>query len=321
MSVRVAAPAKINLSLRVLGKREDGFHEIRTLFQGIDLGDELRVRRVGRGVTLEVRGPDLGPLEENLAFRAAELFLEASGETQGAHIQLTKWIPAGAGLGGGSSDAAAVLRALSWLSPFPPPPGELLRLGAELGSDVPFFLGESPLARGEGRGERLTPLDPLPTTDVVLALPPVHVPTAEAYRALDRGGWTAPTPGGGPEDADVDPSHSATANEVDPGSAPGPTDWSQVAVELVNDFESVVAAAHPDVARSLDALKAEGASGVLLSGSGAASFGLFRDRVAAERAADHLTLELGWPFVAARTLTRWPGPQADPSRDASRGAA
>jgi 4-diphosphocytidyl-2-C-methyl-D-erythritol kinase len=187
VSLRISAPAKVNLSLRVLGRRPDGFHEIRTLFQALDLGDELRVSRGARGISLEVRGPDLGPTEENLAYRAAEIFLEAFGETQGVHIELTKWIPAGAGMGGGSSDAAAVLRALSWLSPFPPPPGELMRLGAKLGSDVPFFLGASPLAKGTGRGENLTPYRALPAADLVLALPGVHMSTAEAYGAEAHG--------------------------------------------------------------------------------------------------------------------------------------
>ena len=305
MSLRVVAPAKVNLSLRVLGKREDGFHEIRTMFQALDLGDELRVSRGARGVSLEVRGPDLGPTEENLAYRAAELFLEAFGETQGVHIELTKWIPAGAGMGGGSSDAAAVLRALSWLSPFPPPPGELMRVGAKLGSDVPFFLGASPLAKGTGRGEILTPYRALPAADVVLALPGVHMSTAEAYRALGREAWE---PG---------------ADEEPTGREGAPSDWNTVLAGPVNDFQPVVAEAHPEVARSLGALEEAGASGVLLSGSGAASFGFFPDRKTAERVADELTLELGWPFVAARTLTQWPGPKRDVDaepRDAASGA-
>lgn len=303
MSVRVAAPAKVNLSLRVLGRREDGFHEIRTLFQALDLGDELRVSRGGRGLSLEVRGPDLGPTEENLAYRAAELFLEAFGETQGVHIELTKWIPAGAGMGGGSSDAAAVLRALSWLSPFPPPPGELLRLGAKLGSDVPFFLGASPLAQGTGRGEILTPYRALPAANVVLALPGVHMSTAEAYKALGRDAWV-------PAD-----------EEALGGREGAPSDWDGVIAGLVNDFQAVVTAAHPEVQRSLSALAEAGASGALLSGSGAASFGFFPDRATAERVADELTLELGWPFVAARTLTQWPGPKRDVNAERAEAAA
>lgn len=297
MSLRVVAPAKVNLSLRVLGKRADGFHEIRTLFQALDLGDELRVSRGARGVSLDVRGPDLGPTEQNLAYRAAELFLEAFGETQGVHIELTKWIPAGAGMGGGSSDAAAVLKALSWLSPFPPPPGELMRLGARLGSDVPFFLGASPLARGSGRGEMLTPYRALPAADVVLALPGVHMSTAEAYRALGRGAW------------------EPASDEEPSGREGAPSDWDPVLAGLVNDFQPVVAEVHPEVARSLSALDEAGASGALLSGSGAASFGFFPDRKTAERVADELTLELGWPFVAARTLTQWPGPKRDVKAD------
>lgn len=292
MTVRLTAPAKINLSLRVLGKRADGFHEIRTVFQALDLGDEVTVSRGARGVELELRGPDLGPEEENLAYRAAELFLETSGETQGVKVVLTKWIPAGAGLGGGSSDAAAVLRALALLSPFPPPPGALMSLGARLGSDVPFFLGDSPLAHGAGRGEVLTSMPALPPAHLVLALPGVHVSTPEAYAALGR---ASPPDDEDPEGLDADP-------------PPSPAAWEDLLGAVRNDFEPVVAERHPEVRRSLEALREAGSHAVSLSGSGGACFGFFPDREAAEGAADALTLDVGWPFVAARTRTRWPVP-------------
>lgn len=298
MTVRVTAPAKVNLSLRVLGKRGDGFHEIRTVFQALDLGDEVEVARGGAGIALEVVGPDLGPMEDNLAYRAADAFLQSTGEARGARIVLTKRVPAGAGLGGGSSDAAAVLRALAHASSSPVDPASLMSMGARLGSDVPFFLGASPLALGVGRGEVLEALPPLPPADVVLALPDVHVSTAEAYAALGRG--VLPEGAGAPPE--VPSSRWADGHPPDA--------WADLLGTLHNDFEHVVARRHPAVRRSLEALREAGATAATLSGSGGASFGVFRDRAEAVAAADALTLELGWSFVATRTLTRWPEPVA-----------
>ena len=138
-AVRVRAPAKINLLLRVLGLRADGFHELETLFQAIDLTDELTVELAGDSVDLEVAGTDAGPVTHNLAFRAAEAFRLAADLHSGVRILLTKNIPTGAGLGGGSSDAAAVLRALNHLTGGAVAAEALLAIGADLGSDVPFF--------------------------------------------------------------------------------------------------------------------------------------------------------------------------------------
>lgn len=294
MTTCLPAVAKVNLSLRVLGRRSDGFHEIRTVFQAVDFADEVRVERVGEGVSLTLEGADLGPEHENLAYRAAAGFLEASGEREGVHITLVKHIPAGAGLGGGSSDAAAVLRCLAASSPTLPPE-RVAQLGAALGSDVPFFLGSSPLARAEGRGEMLTALPALPAAHVVLALPPVHVSTAAAYQALGRGPLVPSAPRGG--------SAVGAGDDEPPGS------WEQVAETLHNDFEAEIAARHVPIARALGALRAAGARGALLSGSGAASFGLFVTAEEAARVAMRLEAELGWRFVPVRTLTRMPEPR------------
>jgi len=286
----VGAPAKVNLSLRVLGRRSDGFHEIRTVFQAIDLADEVRVSPARSGISVDVLGADVGPERDNLAYRAADAFLTRFGGLAGVVVRLTKKIPAGAGLGGGSSDAAAVLRALGRLAGSPPDPEAVAEIGAALGSDVPFFLGASPLARAEGRGERLHPLQPLPEAHLVLALPPAHVRTADAYRALGRGSWS----------------------ERDAPPAPaGPHDWADVETALLNDFQAPVAARHSEVRASLDLLRAAGARGVLLSGSGAASFGLFAGPDQASRVAVELTAQLGWPCLAVRTLGSWPEPRAD----------
>ena len=286
----VEAPAKVNLFLRVFDERPDRFHELETLFQAVDLADHVRVERAGEGVKLDVRGADVGPTEDNLAYRAATRLLDEAGLEGGLRITLTKRIPVGAGLGGGSSDAAAVLRCIAALAGIPVDDPRLRRIGAELGSDVPFFLGRSPLAAGRGRGEVLEPFGALPIADVVLVSPPIHVSTGWAYRALDQSRRTL------------------GAGRV--ASLKGrPRDWRDVAAEAHNDFQSVVATEHPGVARSLTALSAAGASVAMMSGSGSTSFGIFPDGAAAKKAAAALGAELGWPCRVARTLTVFPMPQ------------
>jgi len=291
-TVSLLAPAKVNLYLRVGARREDGFHDIDTLFQAIGLADRVEVSVEAPAgddspVGIAVSGAHLGPPEANLAWRAARAFLSEAAVDARVHIRLEKRIPAGAGLGGGSSDAAAVLRALQSLLPGRLSSVALGRLGATLGSDVPFFLGESPLALACGRGEVLEPLRPLPAADVVVVTPPVHVATAWAYRALDekraRGG--------------------AAPERPDP--ALPPDDWVLVAALAKNDFEEVVPSAIGEVAASLETLREEGASPALLSGSGGACFGIFPDAAAAERAARTIGERLGWPATATRTLERF----------------
>lgn len=289
-ALALRAPAKVNLFLRVLSRRSDGFHELETLFQAVDLCDEIVVRRAPRGVALEVVGAELGPPEANLAHRAARALLAATGDAGGLGIRLHKRIPAGAGLGGGSSDAAAVLRAGDALLGTGLSRAALHRLGAGLGSDVPFFLGASTLARGTGRGERLEPLAPLPEASVVLVLPPVHVATGAAYGALAR---TRQEGGEAPCSAPV----------VD-----APESWDEVASLAHNDFEAVIRALHPEVGEALAALRSAGAAPALLSGSGGACFGIFRDAGRAEHAALTIRAHLGWPVVATPTLSALPAP-------------
>jgi len=288
VTARVAAPAKVNLRLRVLGRRVDGYHEIDTLFQAIDLADEVSVRLGEPGIRLQVSGADVGPVTENLAYRAAERFAADFGLVDGVDITLVKHVPAGAGLGGGSSDAAAVLSCLAFLLGVGAHDARLTESAAVLGSDVPFFLGESPLARGRGRGERLDPLRPLPSADLVIVSPPVHVATAGAYAALAaarRGGTLEPA-----------------------GETPMPRGWADVAACAANDFQSIIVGRHPEVGRALGALTSAGATFAMMSGSGSSVFGMFASRDAAARAAGLLTQQLGWPCRAARTLERLPAP-------------
>lgn len=286
--VSILAPAKINLVLRVLRRRDDGYHDIDTLFQAVDLCDELVVEPAEQGVQLEVRGAELGPAEENLAHRAARALLAAVGSASGARIRLTKRIPVGAGLGGGSSDAAAVLRGLAQLMGGIEP-GTLRAVAETLGSDVPFFVGDSPLARGTGRGEVLEPQRPLAPADFVLVSPPVHVSTVDAYAAL-----SSVRKESGPE--------AVRASSLRIGA------WNELAGLAHNDFEPVISSRHPEIRRALSALESAGAEVALMSGSGSTCFGLFSTGAPAQEAARGLEDETGWPCVHVRSLSSFPTP-------------
>ncbi|MGD8870847.1 MAG: 4-(cytidine 5'-diphospho)-2-C-methyl-D-erythritol kinase [Gemmatimonadota bacterium] len=287
-SVSVLAPAKLNLVLRVLGRRPDGYHEIDTLFQAVDLHDDVVVELIGEGIELEVDGPDLGPVQGNLAHRAARALIAEAGVDTGVRIRLSKRIPVGAGLGGGSSDAAAVLVGLGKLLGGVEPV-VLRSVAATLGSDVPFFLGDSPLARGTGRGEVLEPLEPLPVADFVLVSPPVHVSTAGAYAAL----------------AEV---RAGERTKMSAEASLRLEAWDGLADLAENDFEPVISAAHPEIGRSLSALRYAGARVELMSGSGSTCFGLFGGRSEAAAAAARLTDQLGWECSAVRSLASFSEP-------------
>lgn len=300
----VEAPAKINLFLHVLHRRPDGFHELETLFQSISLADRVVVAvgapgtdaigASGGPVALTVTGADLGPVEDNLAYRAAERFREAAGLDAPIHVELEKRIPAGAGLGGGSSDAAAVLRCLAGLTGFDHHEA-LHDMAADLGSDVPFFLAGSPLALGQGRGEVLTELPPLPEASLVLALPDVHVATGEAYAELA---------------ARREAGQSPRSSRVDQGDIRREVgSWDDVVNMATNDFEAVVVPEHEEVRQSLEGLHGRGARTPLVSGSGAACFGLFPDHETARAAAAWLEGRYPWRFMAVETRTEVPVPR------------
>lgn len=287
MRVTVAAPAKVNLWLRVGPREPSGFHGISTLFCALDLADTVVLRRPdstdAAGVETSFAPPletlpDLGPPDANLAVRAARAFVERAGVSEVPHVTLVKRIPSGGGLGGGSSDAGAVLRALRRMHPDSLTGEELTRIAADIGSDVPFFVLGSPLAHGAGRGERLMATHPLPPRPLVLVLPPFPVNTADAYRWLDesRGGEAA----GSPE----------VARELNPSGTARLT-WAQVAAEARNDFEAPVFERHPGLRDVRDRLRSLGARPALLAGSGSTVFGVFADADAAHAAARALRAE------------------------------
>jgi 4-diphosphocytidyl-2-C-methyl-D-erythritol kinase len=189
LPARVSAHAKINLFLRVLEREADGYHRIETVFQRLALADDVTLAATTGERRLDVSwdgmpGVDIGPPDQNLAWRAAEAFRDAAGWPDGWRITMVKRIPAGAGLGGGSSDAAAVLRALNGIAPSPLAPDRLIAIGAGLGADVAFFVSGLSLATGEGRGHMLAPLSALPRAHVVLAIPLYGIGTGGAYAAL-----------------------------------------------------------------------------------------------------------------------------------------
>ena len=259
------APAKINLGLAVLGRRPDGYHDIRTIFQAIDLCDTLEVaERAEPGIALRVAGPEWAPDgPENLVVRVGEALRGQYAPDRGAEIRLEKRIPAGAGLGGGSSDAAATLLALERLWGLRLEPEARSRLALEIGSDVPFFLLGG-TARGEGRGEILTPLPPPPPAYWALILPAFSVSTAQAYAEVSR--------------SLTIPSNHLTMLEV----ALAQANPDLLVRNFVNDLEAGVFRIEPELA----ALKREVASvgvAVGLSGSGSALFAMARNQGDARR--------------------------------------
>ncbi len=261
MSARLAvsAPAKINLWLRVFGKDGKGYHAIETLFQLVSIADALVVETAPAGVTLTGAPAGLGAPRDNLIVKAAERFLRESAVSGGAAITLDKRIPWNAGLGGGSSDAAATLLALNALYGHPLPAADLMTLGAELGSDVAFFLALTPLALGWGRGERLLALPPLPPRPILVVPPAAPVRTADAYAWIDQDRGRTEQTG---EFAAVVP--AATLS-----------DWEQVRRRSHNDFESAVAGRLPAIGHWLDRLRETDAFLVRLCGSGGAVVALY----------------------------------------------
>ena len=264
---RVRALAKINLDLRVLGKRADGFHELRTIFQTISLADTIdiqftRARRTE--ITLE---DELG-IHDNLMIRAARLALEAMRIVGHIEMRLVKRIPMGAGLGGGSSDAAAVLLALPVLAGRALPLPKLSDIAGELGSDVPFFLLGG-TAAGIGRGTEILPLPDAPPLAGWLVSPGIHVNTAQAYR-------------------DLSPRLTTELQQNKIFSFQSVTWDTSSLASARNDFEEVVFDQHPKLAALKKRLVRAGADVALMSGSGSAVYGLFRDRNGISRAKESL---------------------------------
>jgi len=292
--LRLAAPAKLNLTLHVGPIRGDGFHPVRSIVAKVTLYDDvlLRPRFDGR-IALRCTGADCGPAEGNLAVRAARLLAEATGAEPGAaDIELSKSIPPGAGLGGGSSDAAAVLEGLAELWDIALPPERLAELAGRLGSDVPLFLGP-PAASVSGRGERVEAARVHPFTAVV-HLPPIVCPTAEVYAAFDRlwqnreGGVRHGPPGAhaGVEKGDR---HLRCASEPVPFFGEPPSTWRG---ELRNDLAAAAFVVSDELRRTHAALAEAAGLPVSVTGSGSGLFILCDDAEEARAVLGRLPADL-----------------------------
>jgi 4-diphosphocytidyl-2-C-methyl-D-erythritol kinase len=291
VAVCIAAHAKVNLFLRILAREPSGYHQIETAFTLLELADELEARRADSGVALEVNGPDLGPVEENLAVRAAGAVLAATGNRFGVALRLTKRIPVRAGLGGGSSDAAAALHAVNALAGNAVPRHELLHLAARLGADVAFCASGAPLALAWGRGERLFRLPAPPAAPALVAVPPIAVATPDAYRWWDEAN-PAPSPRG---PVALDGEAFAT--------------WGSIGRLGGNDFESPVFAKHPELRALYERLAGTGPVWVRLCGSGSAVAAVYKK----ERERDDAAERLGKKAQGLIVTTTRVAPAPEPS--------
>lgn len=262
--VAVRAQAKLNLWLHVMAREESGYHAIETLFHRIELADDVTVNLGPPGERIIACSEDVGPPDQNLAFRAAQLYCGTLDWPTGFQIEITKRIPARGGLGGGSADAAATLLALNQLSPTKLNDSQLVELGSQLGADVPFLLGDAAAALAWGHGDRMLKLPPLPQKHVALAIPDFGVSTSEAYQALS--GY----------------SHLRGQLCLDQLK-----DWSTIAKLSINDLMPSVALRNPRILEAVRTLRAAGAIMASLTGSGSVVFAIFDDppdKAALERA-------------------------------------
>lgn len=294
-ALRVEARAKINLYLDVIGRRDDGYHEVVSIYQSISLADVLHVREHPSEIRVLCTHPGVPAGDANLSYRAACLLREKTGARgRGATIVIEKRIPVGAGLAGGSADAAATLRALNRLWGLELPAGELAAMGGELGSDVPFCL-RGGTAVGRGRGEVLTPLPSPPRLYVALAKPGFSVSTTAAYRELCPRQWNRGSPG-------------PLLEALETGDINGIAGYSY------NVFEAQAFSRHPELRLLRDRMLAAGAPAVRLSGTGPTLFAVLPSAAAARRVALGAAGVAAWYAVAA--TTRGPGtvgeePQVD----------
>ena len=281
--VTVEANAKINLTLDILGKRPDGFHEVAMVMQTIGLHDTLVMEKTERDIELSINVPWLKADEKNLAWRAAELIRQEYGLEGGVRIELTKRIPVAAGLAGGSADAAAVLKGMNDLYGLQLDEEKLCELGARLGSDIPFcIMGGTMLATG--RGEVLTRLSDMPETWVVLAKPRISVSTAWAYQNYDEQG------------AERHPDNEAIKQAIARGNR------KAVAGLLCNVLESVTIKKYDVIAEYKQMMLDRGAMASMMSGSGPTVFGLAKNREQAESIADVLRQETNADVFVTRTF-------------------
>jgi 4-diphosphocytidyl-2-C-methyl-D-erythritol kinase len=280
--ISLRAPAKVNLRLDVLGKRPDGYHEIKTWIYPISLADELHIEKVSSAkITISSSLPDLPLGEENLTHRAAALFIKERGLSGGVQIDIIKRIPLAAGLGGGSSDAAAVLRAINILWGADVPQEGLMEMGAKVGMDVPFFIVGKGAIMG-GKGEQLIKLLPPLKLWMLLINPGPPLSTKQVY---EQGKW------------------GLTKDSGDNRILMPSQDLEKMGTFLRNDLEGPALKLMPLIDNMKRCLLDIGAKGILMTGSGPTVFGLFEEEAEARRAAADLTMEQGWISFVAHILS------------------
>lgn len=293
--IGLAAPAKLNLHLRVLDRRADGYHAIDSLFVRLRLQDDVEIMAGPPGLRFEAGGEvDVPAGEDNLCVAAARGFYDRIGEEPAVGIRLVKRIPVAAGLGGGSSDAASVLRGLNALLGCPLEPRALADLGARVGSDVPFFLLQNPFALVRGRGEVVVELPAPPRRPVVIVVPEFGVSARDAYAWYDEAAAAR-------RDREA-PERLEIGDEL--------SDWPSIAALAANDLQAGVFGRHPRLAKATRALAEAGAFMALLCGSGSCVAGVFDDASAIDGSLgllrSHPAILPGW-----RLVTTWTEGPAD----------
>lgn len=287
LSFSLPSFAKINLSLRILGKRPDGYHELRTILQTISLCDQLFFESTSDdSIVLSCNDSELPLDEQNLVLRSANLLKHEMSVSDGCRIHLEKRIPMEAGLGGGSSNAAVTLLGLARLWQLKTMSDDLRGVAAKLGADVPFFLSGG-CALGTGTGETISQLQDPPKKHLVLIKPNAQVSTKMAYQAFDSVALTSTVP------------ETILAVSRDEADFDDSNPW-----RLDNDFEKVIFDIEPEIARARAALLNAGARKVMLAGSGSSVFGIFDDLDEQVRAAGLIEAEAGWRVFPCVTISR-----------------
>lgn len=261
-SIELSAPAKVNLLLKVLNKRKDGYHNLLTLFERISLADRIKISKIPKGIIVSCDKPVTAKPHENIAYKAAELILKAAGIETGVKIHIKKRVPIAAGLGGGSADAAAVLMGINRLFNLNMEKERLMRLGAKLGADVPFFIFDTPFAIGRGVGDKLEKVDLKAKFYHILVYPGFKVATKEVYQALDLN----------------------LTRQMHDDKMALPTGWSGIEAFLHNDLEGVVVAKKPVIGKVIRCLASSLGRRAVVSGSGPSVFCLYPTRKEASKA-------------------------------------
>jgi 4-diphosphocytidyl-2-C-methyl-D-erythritol kinase len=277
--ISILAPAKLNISMKVFGRRPDGYHHVRSVMVPVDLYDEVTVEEAPSGIRVEADDPAVPADGRNICAVAAAAFMEWAGEPAGVRIGIVKRIPSEAGLGGGSSDAAATLKGLSALTGRAIPKEALRAMAARIGADVPFFtLGRPALV--EGFGELLEPVEWKVPFAALIVKPLFGCPTREGYERLQR------------KEGDPPPGREIPAFR----------NWDDVVSEVANDFEDGWGDIRPEIGAIKEELLVAGARAAGLSGSGSAVFGLFEDAEGARRARGKLPRNGGRRMFVARNI-------------------